>query len=570
MASIGASESLPQLARTRPSWVWFLIAALALGCLIVVSLIPTLFLVTNSFNEGSPGDVSRFGLQSWQEAFGSSKTLTAIGYSFLLLIRHPVSLAIAFCMAWVLVRVRIPFSGFIESSFWFAFFLPTLPMALSWMLLTDPNYGLLNRYLLSHVGLHFNPYSIWGITWVHMSTSTIPIMVILLIPMLRQVEGALDEAARVCGASIPYLLRRIILPIVAPGLLVVLIAGLMTGLESFQIEMLLGTPGGIFVFSTRIYDLITAAPERWGAAMALSTLFLGILLALALFHERFTAKRRFASITGRSAFRQTDIGRTKYVIAGMFLAYLAVTVLLPLAVLVLGASMKLFGFFDVPDPISFKHWESALTNPDFLTGLRTSLVLGLGVGLVSIPAYFVLAYLLQRTPMPWKSPISILAWLPFAVPGILLGLAFLWLLLSTPILRPLYGSLFGLIIVLVVQGMPLGVYLATTAFGQIGQELDDAGRVCGAGRFYILRRILLPLASPTMVTIFVLVFVGAMKAIDSVLFIGGSIRPLSLIMFEYAIGGKPEPAAIIGIILSLLALGVVLLSRRFGLQLRTG
>src|SRR2546426_5488761 len=272
----------------QPSLLW-----LGFGLMAIVSvftLTPVLFIITNSFNSAPPNENYRFGFEGWRDAFGSPRTLNAIGYTFLLNIRSFVGIAIAFVFSWLLTRVRIPLRNFIEFSLWIAYFLPSLPLALSWILLLDPNYGLINQ-VIQHLGFKFNVYSLYGIFWIHLTATTIPIMTILLAPVLRQIDASLEEAARMCGAGSWQTFRRVLIPLLAPALFTVLLAALIRGLEAFQIELLLGKPIGLYVYATRIYDLIQWEPPLFPQAMALSTLFLGVLFLLALFYQRYTSTR---------------------------------------------------------------------------------------------------------------------------------------------------------------------------------------------------------------------------------------------------------------------------------------
>jgi iron(III) transport system permease protein len=110
--------------------------------------------------------------------------------------------------------------------------------------------------------------------------------------------------------------------------------------------------------------------------------------------------------------------------------------------------------------------------------------------------------------------------------------------------------------------------MAKAAFGQVGQELEEAARVCGASWLTTYRRVLLPLVAPMLVSIFMIVFMAAVRAIDSVILLGSSTtRPLSLLMLEYSLAGHMESAAIVGLILSAMALALGLASRRFGVGL---
>ena len=99
-----------------------------------------------------------------------------------------------------------------------------------------------------------------GILWVHLTLTTIPVMMILLAPALRQFDASLEQSAKVCGSGNLRTLRRILIPILAPALLTSLLAGFIRGLEAFEIEQLLGIPAGIYVYATRVYDLVTFEP----------------------------------------------------------------------------------------------------------------------------------------------------------------------------------------------------------------------------------------------------------------------------------------------------------------------
>jgi len=552
----------------QPSLIW---AGLGLCAIIAaLTLTPVLFIIINSFNAASPSENWRFGFDGWREAFGSPRTLAAIGYTFILNIRSVVAIAVAFLFSWLLVRVRIPGGNFIEFSLWIAYFLPSLPLALSWILLLDPNYGLINQFL-KPLGIGFNIYSLLGIAWIHLTATTIPIMTILLAPVLRQLDASLEEAARMCGAGSWQTFRRVLIPLLSPALFTVFLASLIRGLEAFQVELLLGKPIGVFVYATRIYDLIQWEPPLFPQAMALSTLFLGLLFVLALFYQRFTSKRAFATISARGvSFRLMDIGRVRYAIAALLIVFVAISVYLPLVVLVVGSLMKLFGFFTIKDPFSTRHWMLVLSDPVFLSAIRNSIALGIGTASIGLFCYCLVGYALVRTEIVGRSLVNLLVWLPWAIPGILLGLAFLWLFLSAPVFSPLYGSYLGLVLVLLIKEMPIGVHMTKTAFVQIAEELEQVGRVCGAQWFYNFRRIVLPLISPVLVSIFAIVFMGAVRDIDTIILVGtASTRPLSILMMEYSMAGEMQAASILGVILSLFAVAIALVSRKIGLRSAT-
>lgn len=546
-----------------------------LGGLGLITLLPVGFVVVNSFSTSPMGiGGGDWTLEAWRRAFSSSRSLEAIGYSFLLSIRIPIGIAIAFVLAWLLVRVRIPGHRFIMTALWFAFFLPILPVTLGWILLLDADYGLINELLVKLPFIDegpFNIYSVPGIIWVHLTLSTIPIMTILLSPALRQVDASYEEAAQVSGAGVPRRLWRITLPLIAPAVLTAFLAGLIRSLEVFEVEQLLGTRAGIFVYSTRIYNLIRELPPDFPQAMALSTLFLMFLLVVAIGYQRLLRRHQgTATLTGKG-MREAPPNRSGWAYAAttVIIGGLVIGVFLPFGVLLASSFTKLFGFFFRPDPWTTEAWRVVLTSDAFAEALRNSLLLGLGAGALGTAIYFGFAWVLVRTRVAGRAVASILIWLPWAIPGILLGVAFLNVFTAVPGARVFFGTLVPLIVVIIIQTLPLGTHMIQTSIQQISGELEEAARSSGARTRQVIRRITLPLVAPMCVSVFVLVFMSAVRDISTtVLLATPGTRTLSLLMFEYAIGHRLESAAVLGVIIALLALGITMLAMRLGLKLR--
>jgi iron(III) transport system permease protein len=558
----------------RESWGFKLAGFVTVAVVGLFTVVPLGFVVLNSFNVAAPGKPFQLGLAGWQEGFSDPKTARAIGYTFLLSTRSFVGVGIAFLLSWLLVRARIPGRAFIEFSLWLGFFLPHLPLTLGWILLLDPNYGLINRALMQLpfvTQAPFSIYSVGGILWIHLTLTMVPVMTILLMPALRQFDAAIEESARACGSSAWTTLRRITIPILSPTILTVTIAGLIRSLEAFEIEQLIGTPAGIDVYATRIFDLISWSPAQFSPAMALSTFFLGVLFVLALFYQRFTATREFGTVTGKGmSLRPVSIGRWRYLASALCVALAAVGIFLPLATLLTGSFMRLYGFFHVASPFTTAHWRTALGDPLFLSSLGNSLILGLTAALLGVGLYSLIGYAIQRSRLPGRHLVSIFAWLPWAVPGILLGVALLWLLLSLPGVSLFYGTFVPLILVLIIKEMPIGTHLMKSAFGQIARDLEDASQASGAGWLTTFRRITLPLVAPTLVSLFILVFIGALKDISTtILLVTAATRPLSILMMEFSRGGQLEVASILGVVISVAAIAAALIGRRLGLRLGT-
>jgi iron(III) transport system permease protein len=363
-------------------------------------------------------------------------------------------------------------------------------------------------------------------------------------------------------------LARITLPLLSPAILTVTIAGLIRSLEAFEIEQLLGTPAGIDVYSTRIYEMISWEPPRFPAAMALSSFFLAVLFLLALFYQRFTQKREFATVGPRGiSLRPLLVGRWRYIASAVCLLCAGLWIVLPMTMLIVGSFMRLYGFFSVKAPFTVQHWLSALRDPLLLVCLKNSLVIALGVAVIGLAVYALIAYVIVRTQIPARATISILAWLPWAVPGILLGVALLWLLLTLPGMSLLYGTFAPLILVLVIKEMPIGTHMMKAALGQISSELEEASWACGASRVTTFWRISLPLITPTLISIFAIVLIAALRDISTtILLVTAKTRPLSVLMLEYSRGGQLEVASIIGVLITTVAVAMAMMARRVGLS----
>src|SRR6185369_12229413 len=201
------------------------------------------------------------------------------------------------------------------------------------------NQGLMSLGIFSQP--IFNIYSFWGIVWAHMG-GTISVKVMLLAPAFRNLDAAFEEASKISGASGSRTFFRIVIPVMMPAILVTTILGIIRSLEAFEIELLLGTPIGLQVYSTKIHELVTWEPPQFAPAMALSTLFLGLLLFMVALQRRYIGRRNYETITGRGfSIRPTPLGHWRYPAFALVLTFAVVITVVPTILLVAGTFMKL-------------------------------------------------------------------------------------------------------------------------------------------------------------------------------------------------------------------------------------
>jgi len=542
--------------------------------LIVVALMtvyPLGILVYGSFRSDAPGKVGEFTLDGYREAFADSTIVKAFWTTFWVgSVRTVLSMALAIFFCWVIVRTDTPGRGLLEFLLWINFFLPNLPLTMGWILILDPTYGLFNQLLgkLPFVeGPVFNIYSYAGIILMHIGLGT-STKVLMLAPAFRNMDAAIEEAGAACGSSNIRTLVSVTFPLLLPAVMGATLLTFIRSLESFEIEFLLGTPAKIYVYSTKVYDLLRWEPPRFPPATALSGLFLLSIFMCVFIYRKAIAHREYTTVTGKGfRTRPIKLGKWKYLTFIVLILYLSVFTLLPVVTLVLGTFMRISGMFDLPDPYTLAHWKDVLSDPVFTGSLMNSIIVASGAALSGMFLYAIISYIINRTKVRGRRILEFMSWLPWAVPGILLALALLWAVLGTGLLVPLYGTPYILIIAILIKEMPIGVRIMDGSMVQVHKELEEAASVAGDSWFGTFRRIMVPLLSPSFITIGVIIFLASMKEISGIILLySPNWRVLSILMLENYIAFSPEKGMVVGVIITFIVIAMALVARSFGLK----
>jgi iron(III) transport system permease protein len=517
------------------------------------------------------------GLAAWPAAFAEPGLVTSIWNTFKVVgATQVIALPLAIGIAWFLARTDLPFGRALEFGFWILFFLPSLGVTTGWLLFFDKSYGLANRWLLE-LGLvsapPFDMYSFWGIVFAHLSTYGIAVKVMLLTPAFRNLDGALEESSRVCGASGFGTLLRVVIPVLTPAIAVVLLMSIIRGLESFEIELFLGTPIDFSVYSTKLYRLMTQDPPLYAPAAVLATTILALMIPLLVAQRRAATRRSYAVVTGRVSRARIELGHWRWPIFGAMTAFVCFLSLLPLGLLVMGSFMKLFGFFDLPDVWTLDNWRTALGDDAFGESLHNMLVLGITTAVLAVFAYGIVAYCTVRLQNRFRGALDVATWLPLTIPGIIVSFGYLYMALRVPVFTPLYGTMGILVLVSLLAAMTLGVQIVKVHMLQIGAEVEEAGRVVGGSWARTYRSIIMPLTVPALAVVGVMIFASSIRQVSTlILLTTGDTRVLSLLQIEYLVEGILGPAAVIGtviVLMSLLAALIVrVVSSHFGIAAR--
>lgn len=562
------------LARQRTGIFVMAVVVLTLGFFLVW---PILLLLINSFNTAVDwfAEPRRWGLDHWQAAFRHPRLLVSIGNSFLIWsLVTVISFPIAVAIAWTLARTNIFFSHSLEFLFWVSFMLPDISTTLAWIGLMSPDIGLLNIALEALPFIErgpFNIYSVAGIVWAHLMAHGIAIKVMLLTPAFRNMDAALEEAARVGGATKLRTMLQVTLPLMVSPMALVFALGLLRIFQSFEIEWLLGAPFGFQVYSTQIFSLIRSeSTPNYGEATVLASVTLLLVAVIIPLQRWILQRRRYTTITGSFKPGLTDLGRWRSVTFCLVLFLLILLTIGPAITLIFQSFMTRAGYFNLDPVFTLNHWHRVLTDGVFLSALRTTLILAGIAAIVSPLLFSILAYLLVRTRLPGRASLDLIIWGSGAMPGMLTGLGLLWLFLGTPGLATLFGSIWALIIVVILQGNTTGTNIMKGVFVQVGSDMEEAARIAGSRWLMTYLRIWIPLLMPTLILIGTINFVLAAGATSSIILLAGrGTLTLSLLALEFAAAdvGQWEEASITGFFIIVLTVIMAILARLFGLRL---
>jgi iron(III) transport system permease protein len=536
------------------------LALLAVTTVMVVY--PLGMVLYGTVKDGAPGQPGGFTLAHWRAVLGDADTYRVLLNSILIAVpRTLLALLLATGFAWCIARTTTPGKRVLEGLLVFLFFLPELPWVLAWMLLGAPNVGLLNQWLraiVPGVDTFINVYSYAGLI-VLGAVRSAPVLFLFVYPAFQAMDATLEEAARMAGAGGWRTIWRVNLPLLMPALLASGILSFVVAMESFEIPQLLGTPAKIFVFTTRIYDLAYGGHvARFGPAMVLAVLLLLLTVSLIVVQWRLLKGRAFTTISGRGyRARPVDLGRWRWVPFTAIVGFFVVFGALPFAVLLLNSFMELSGFLSW-ELFTTRHWTDALGRTAVLTSIKDTLLVSVAAATLGVILSAVISYVVTRTTWAGRKILDLVAWGPWAVPGLVMALGFLWAFVWLPI----YGTPWLLVLVLVARGLPVGSRFFTATMVQLGAELEESARIHGASWLRVFVRIWVPLLRPAILGAWILLFVIAVRVLDLVVLLAGpGSRMLSADIFFWTVSGRQEAASVLALLQTALVMAGYVMAR---------
>ena len=529
---------------------------LLLAVLAFLTLYPLSMLLYGSLHSTPPGMAGEFNLDGYSQILTQENFLVlanTVGLSFAKTIPS-VTLAILF--AWIVARTDTPARGALEVLITLPFFIPPILTAMAWGMLGNPQVGVLNmawKWLTGAQTSPINVYSYGGIVW-HMMQYSTPFLFLFIVDAFRAMDPALEESSRMCGASRWHTFRQITLILMLPAIVSSFMLSLIRGIESFESPLFFGLPAGITVITTEIYNAINhRATPAYQYATALSFAIMVFMFVFVIWQWSILRGRNFVTVTGKGYNPNImKLGRWRWVTFGSCVLFFIITVVLPVGQLLIGSFFKFFGFYQL-DMLTLEHYVGVWHNKEFWRAFTNTMLLGVIGASATMVLGGIVAYVTVRTRWRGRHLIDVLAWLPWMMPGMVLGVGFLWAFAMLPGPIPIYGTVWALLLAYLALGTPIAVRVMSSAYHQLSFDLEECSRVHGASWWQTLWRILIALAWPSFAVGWVLTFFGIMRELSaSILLYSVGSEVLSVILLKLWANGQAEQVSVIGLMMMLL------------------
>jgi len=486
------------MVKNRSKLTYLLIVILAL-----LTLSPVVMLVIGSFSKGlnTFGD---FTVSKYVSVYADPSFYAVLGNTLMFVLFSAVfSTVLALFLAYLNNRTNIPGKFMFRVISVVPMMIPHVLFAVSWALLLNPSNGILNLFLMNLFKLEnapFNIYSIRGMILVE-GLLDLPIAYLIIAPAMASFDISLEESSRVFGAGNMRTLFRITLPVLRPAILAAFILCVVRSLASFAVPSVLGMPGRTYVLATYIYRTVTTgfiADYGKAAAVGMSVLVLSISL-IYVYRYMTRSSEKYVTVSSRG-FKPVviQLKKARIPLFIVLLSFSFILIMLPILVLLYTSlvpysmvpSMKAFA------SMNLDHWRNVLNDPISLTSLKNSLFLCIvGASLGTVLSIFI-SYVIVKVKTKASGILESLSFLSFSFPGIVIGIGFMWFFVRTP----LYATIWALLIGYIATYLPYGIRPMTSAFIQIHSHLEESSTVCGASFLTTIRRIVVPLLIPGIVS----------------------------------------------------------------------
>ena len=471
--------------------------------------------------------------------------------------------------AWLVTRTDLPYKTFMKSLFLVPFMLPSFIGALAWKMLLSPNSGYINKFLMDLFSLEepvFNIYSYYGISAVEVMY-LFPFVFIQVCGALERMDPTLEESARISGAGLFTITRKITIPLVLPSILSGALLIMLYSMAHFGTVAVLGIEQGIYNIPTLIYEKIHQSGgsfESIRTGTVLSTVLV-VSAAVIIWAQQKILSRGHYQIIGGKSFRPMELKLRglRWPLLIFCLAYIGFTIVLPTVIIFMVGAVDTYGLPLTWENMSLNNYKYILTEYEVTKdAIFNSVSLGLVAALITMFAGVMISYVIVKMKVRGKGILEFLGMLPFSVPGsvIALGVILAW---SGQFGINLYNSVWIILVAYIARYMAFSLKANSAALEQVHDSLMEASRSCGATMWQSLKDIVIPLVRPGMISAFFLIFLPALRELTvSIMLYAPTTRTIGVAIYTLNEDGETVMStALAGIALILIVVGQTLINR---------
>ncbi|MDP2700870.1 MAG: putative 2-aminoethylphosphonate ABC transporter permease subunit [Candidatus Rokubacteria bacterium] len=442
-----------------------------------------------------------------------------------------LTVALAFGYAYALTRTQMPAKGLFRVVALLPLFAPSLVQAFA-LIYVFGNNGILTRA----TGLNVGIYGAKGIILAEVFYC-FPHALLILMAALAATDARLYDAARTLGAGPLKTFLTVTLPGVKYGMVSACFVVFTLAITDFGAPKAIG--GKFSVMATEIYNQVSGQQNfTMGATVSVVLL---VPAVLAFIVDRLVQRRQYALVTSSS---KPLVPERRPLADGSLLAYCALIAGFIAAIYAVILVSSLVHRWPYNFGLTLKHYDF-----DTAGGYRSlwnSIRVAALTAVAGTALAFVGGYVVEKCRTAASGPLYLLSVLPVSVPGMVLGLAYIFTFNApgSP-LNALYGTLAILIISNVVHYFTVGFLTATTALKQMDAEFENVGASLGVPFYRTFWRVTVPIALPSIVAISMYFFLNAMVTLSAVVFIiapGTELAAVAVLLMDDA-GDTAQAAA---------------------------
>jgi iron(III) transport system permease protein len=373
----------------------------------------------------------------------------------------------------------------------------------------------------------------------------------MLSPVFRAANPSLEEAALASGAGNRATLYHVTLKLAAPALLGILLLVFIKGIEAFEVPALVGLPSNVNVLTTEVYlSLKMKLPPDLGRASAFAVLLV-ILVAslLALYRRLMRHAERYQTITGKAYQpRLIDLGRGRWIAAGVLALNFIACVVLPIASLIWTSLLPFYQMMSTRalSRLTLKNYAAVLDAGNDLQAIGNTLLLSFTTATVTTALCALAGWLIARS-RPGATLLDQIGSFPLVFPGIVLAVAVMQIFLAVPL--PIYGTISILLIAFTIRYLPYGLRYATAGVMALHGELEEAASASGASMRSRFVRVVLPLIGPSLAAGWLFVFLLTARDLSMpILLSGPNSRVVAVQLYDLWVNGQATELAAFGLI----------------------